>query len=274
ESLNRRLAGDASKFLEQMVNDDAEIRAASIETCSYGDYCDRIAKLALVVEFSAAPLTGSGLIYLKADLVRQLVESFYGGSGNEPADHPADMFTRGEISVASLFCNELLGCLAEVWQPLVDTEHQQLSAHLSSDIIDGIDASDAVICAEFEIEFSAHKFAFHIVWPTSMVASLLPVFEGQKRERDIAQDALWEHAIRSRIMDSIVAISSRVGHSEMTLGAVAELAPGDVIAIDDPRKSTVFVQQVPILEGQFGVHEGHYAIEAKEWLGAAPDNDA
>ena len=274
ESLNRRLASDASKFLEQMVNGDAEIRAGAIQTCSYGEYCDRNSGFALVIEFSAAPLVGSGLIYVNADLVRQLVESVYGGSGNDPADHPADMFTRGEMSVAALFCKELLGSLAEVWRPLVDTEHQQVSVHQSSEIIDGIDNGDLVIDAEFEIEFSGQEFTFHIVWPTSMVISLLPVFEGQKRERDVAQDALWEHAIRSRIMESIVGISSRVGHSQMTLGAVAELAPGDIIDIDDPSTSTVFVKQVPILQGQFGVHEGRYAIEATEWLGSTSSIDA
>ena len=53
----------------------------------------------------------------------------------------------------------------------------------------------------------------------------------------------------------------------MTLGAVAELAPGDVIEIDNPRKTTVFVKNVPVLEGLFGVHEGRYAVEATEWLG-------
>lgn len=274
ERLNRRFASDASKLLEQMVNDDAEITAGAIETCSYGDFCDSNTDFSLVIEFTAKPLMGSGLIYVNAALVRQLVESFYGGSGNEPADHPPDIFTPGETSVASLFCDDLLSTIAEGWRPLVDAEHQQVGVRHSTDVFDGIDNSDNVICADFEIEFCKQQHRFYIVWPMSMLASLLPVFEGQKRERDAAQDARWEQAIRSRITESVVGISSRVGHSQLTLGAVAELAPGDIIDIDDPRKSTVFVKQVPILEGLFGVHAGRYAIEATDWLSPGSANGA
>lgn len=272
QRLNKRLASDASKLAEQFLNAEAEITAGDLDSCSYGEFCDRTPEFSLVVQFSATPLVGSGLIYVNAELVRQMVEAFYGGIGNEPMDHATDIFTRGEISVAALFCSYITKALAEVWRPVADTEHAQVATHLSTDLIDGFDNSDVVICAEFEIEFSSQRHTFRIVWPTSMLASLLPVFEGQKRERDPAQDALWERAIRSRVTDSVVGISSRVGHSELTLRAVAELAPGDIIDIDNPRKSTVFVKQVPILEGLFGVHEGRYAIEATDWLG--PDSQA
>jgi flagellar motor switch protein FliM len=106
------------------------------------------------------------------------------------------------------------------------------------------------------------------------VASLLPVFDGQKRDRDAAEDARWEHSLRSRVTDSIVRISSDVGQTRMTLRAVADLEPGDVINIGSPQKGTVFAQEVPILTGRFGVHEGHYAIEALNWLESEPGSPA
>ena len=62
-------------------------------------------------------------------------------------------------------------------------------------------------------------------------------------------------------------ISSRVGKSKMTVGGVAALEPGDIIDIDNPRLSTLFIKHVPLLNGRFGVHEGKYAIEATDWLG-------
>jgi flagellar motor switch protein FliM len=266
QRLNKRFSSDVSKLAEQMLNAEVEVKAGEVDGCSYGEFCDRNPDFCLVIEFSAKPLPGSGLVYLGLDLVRQLVESFYGGVGNEPANHAPDIFTRGETSVASLFCKDIIRTLAEVWRSIAATEHEQVASHQSTDLIDGFDNSDTVISASFDIDFSNQQHTFHIVWPTSMLASLLPVFEGQKRERDPTQDALWEQSIRSRITDSVVGISSRVGHSELTLGAVAELQPGDVIDIDNPRKSTVFVKEVPILEGLFGVHEGRYAIEAKDWL--------
>ena len=250
-----------------MVGAETEITANGLDTCSYGEFCDSVNDFALVVEFTAKPLAGSGLIYVNADLVRQLVESFFGGEGNEPAEQPNDTFTRGETSVAKLFCRDILNTIADVWGALVDAEHEQVGVHLSTDIIDGFDTSDTVVSADFGLEFFKQRYDFRIVWPANMLTPLLPVFEGQKRERDPAQDALWEQAIRARVTDTVVGISSRVGDRQLTLGAVAELAPGDIIDIENPRASTVSVKQVPILRGQFGVHGGRYAVEATNWIG-------
>ena len=274
EKLNRRFADRAAKLTEQMVSAETEISVGEIEVCSYGEFCDRHKDFAIVVDFTAKPLDGTGLIYVNADLVRHLVESFFGGDGNEPADQPNDTFTRGETGVAKLFCRDMLNTLGNVWHSLVDAEHELGGVHLSTDIIDGFDSSDTVIGSHFGLEFAKQNYEFRLLWPTQMLSPLLPVFEGQKRERDPEQDALWERAIRDRVTDSIVGISSCVGQTELTLGKVAELAPGDIINIADPRSSTVFVKHVPVLKGQFGIHDGHYAVEASEWLGAEAEAGA
>ena len=274
QSLNVRVANRLSKQAEQLVSAETEVTAAGIETSQYGEFCERTGGLSLVVEFSAKPLDGSGLLILNAELVAHLVEAFYGGVDNESTHQVSEFFTRGEISVASLFGKELFGIIEDIWRPVMSTSHTQEATHQNSDIIEGFDASDRVVCAEFEVSFLNNQHTFHVVWPVSMLGPLLPVFEGQKRERDPAQDALWERSLRSRLTESVVGISSRVGKSRMSLGEVARLTAGDVIDIDNPRLSTIFVKQVPVLEGRFGVHEGKYAIEATDWLGSASDVQA
>ena len=274
QRLNARVANDIGRVAEQLVSAEVEVSPAGIEPSQYGEYCERHAGLALNVEFSAEPLDGSGLIVLNADLVGQMVEAFYGGVDNESMHEVSEFFTPGEVSVASLFGKAVIATIAEVWQPVMATQHELVATHQNSDIIEGFDTSDRVVCAEFEISFLNHTQNFQIVWPVAMLAPLLPVFEGQKRERDPAQDALWERALRSRLVNSVVGISSRVGNTRMALGEVARLAAGDVIDIDNPHISTVFVKQVPVLEGRFGVHEGKYAIEATDWLRSSVDSHA
>lgn len=271
QRLNGRVAGRTTKLVELLVNAEVEIAPAGIETCSYGEFCESDSGMSLAIEFSAEPLKGVALIVLGADLVGHLVDAFYGGEGSDGPRPPSDFFTRGELSVAGLFGDTFLETLAEVWRPLMDTSHQRIKAHQNNDIIEGLDSSDPVIVASFDICFLNREDSFRIVWPTAMLAPLLPVFEGQKRERDPAQDALWERSLRTRLTDSVVGICSHVGNSEMTLRAVAELQPGDIIDIEDPQASTVFVKDVAVLAGRFGVHEGKYAVEATHWLTSLAD---
>lgn len=267
QRLNHRVALRCSKLIEQLVSAETEITPSGVESCAYGEFTERGSGLSLLVEFSAQPLEGKAFVALPADLVGHLVEAFYGGFENESTPQLSEFFTRGEISVAALFGNDVINTLAEVWRPVMATEHQRIATHLNTDIIEGLEASDRIICASFDISFLKMQQTFQVVWPMSMLVPLLPVFEGQKRERDPVQDALWERSLRSRLTESVVGISSRVGNAEMTLGQVAELAPGDVINIDNPNVSTIFVNQVPVIKGRFGVHDGKYAVETTDWLG-------
>ena len=274
QSLNRQFASRMAKQAELLLNADAEVTFIQIENCTYSEFSERSAILSLVVEFMPKPLDGSALISLDAATVEHLVETFYGGLGNESAREEPEFFTPGEISVAALFGEAVLAVINEVWQPLAKLSAELGSTHLSTGVIDNVDAGDAVICCEFELEVADQKQTFHILWPVRTVVSLLPVFEGQKRDRDATEDARWGQALRSRVTDSIVNIASTVGSTEMTLGDVAKLEAGDVISISNPQRGTVMAGSVPVLEGRFGVHDGRYAIETTRWLEPDPGSRA
>lgn len=266
QNLNRQFAGRVAKQAEALLNAECSVTFSAVETCTYSDFIEQGNGLSLLLEFSPQPLNGSALINLDAALVEVMVETFYGGIGNDPSQQDSEFFTPGEINVATLFCRSIIAATAEVWKPMVDLSPELLGSHLNSGVIDGVDGSDTVIAADFDITIIDKKQSFQIIWPHSTVASLLPVFDGQKRERDAAEDARWEQSIRARVVDSIVNISSDVGKTQMTLGEITDLTPGDVITIGNPQNSTVFARQVPILEGRFGVHQGRHAVEAKQWL--------
>lgn len=267
QSLNRQFATRFALQAEQLLNAETTVAFNHVANLDYSDFVEKREGLSLVLEFVPKPLNGSALINLNSELVEMLVETFYGGSGNDPARQNAEFYTPGEVNVATLFGNVALAVIADVWQPLSKFTPEMLGDHLSSGVIDCIDGGDAVICAEFDIKIGDAEQHFHILWPLSTVASLVPVFEGQKRERDSVEDARWERSLRSRLKDAVVNISSGVGDTSLTLRQVADLAPGDVINITNPQRGVIFASNVPVIQGRFGVHDGRYAIEAINWLG-------
>lgn len=266
QSLNRQFASRVSKQVELLLNVDANVTFARTSASTYSAACDNGEGLSLIVEFLPKPLDGSAFITLSSETVGDLVETFYGGHSNDPADHQPEFFTPGEVSVAALFGEAILGVVAEVWAPMAKFEPAIAGTHLNGGVVDSIDGGDAVIECIFGLEFGDKRRDFSVLWPLSTVASLLPVFDGQKRDRDPAKDALWQRCWRNGVTDSIVRICSDVGHTRMTLREVADLAPGDVINIGNPKEGTVSASDVPILAGRFGVHDGQYAVETMNWL--------
>jgi flagellar motor switch protein FliM len=122
------------------------------------------------------------------------------------------------------------------------------------------------VATRFEVGFAEGKESFSLVWPLEMGASLIPVFDGRKRERDPATDTRWQKAIRARLPDAVMSLTATVGHAEKQLGELTGLKPGDVIGIDNPRAAWLEAGNRAVLGSRFGVHAGRNAIEITGWM--------
>lgn len=273
QSLNRQFAARMSKQVEVFLNTESDVDFVHVARLLYSEVAESESELSLIIEFSAEPLQGSAFLHLNASAVEMLVETFYGGDGNETRQQAADFFTPGEVNVATLFCKSVLATIADVWQPLEVLTLTVKGAHLSSGVIDTIDAADEVVSSNFSVQIGDTRQEFILTWPVRTVAQFLPVLEGQKRERDLAEDARWAKSIRKHLVPASVEIASGVGRTTMTLRAVAELSAGDVIPISNPEQTIVTSNRIAILKGRFGIHDGRYAIETTGWLRSPPTHE-
>jgi flagellar motor switch protein FliM len=264
--LNQQFTDRMSRRAEQLLNCETDIVASQPSIGLFSDLREQVRDPSLLVEFEAEPLAGTALIYLESELVSHLVESFFGGGDHEAVRQNQTSFTPGETIVSNLFVNEILSTVKDVWESLTEFNPVRTRTRLGTDLIDGVDSSDLVISTDCEMSFLGHRGVFCIVWPVPMVSTLVPVLEGQKRERDPAEDARWHKALHTVIADIVVNVSTCVGGAKLMLGDLVGVKPGDVIDIDNPRKATVFATKVPVLDGRFGVHDGQNAIETVGWL--------
>lgn len=257
-----RLAGHAEALLQH----DLDVSPTGIDVRPWSKYSQQWVEPCVAVVFTAAPLTGHALIVLQADLVGHLVESFFGSEVGIGTATGGSSFTRGELSVSNLFCDVVLSAMRDAWQPLMQFTPARVNTEINLDRVDIARDSDPVIGSGFELSFADHHGVFHVLWPRDTVALLLPSFDGRKGDRDAAEDARWEKAIRTRLADAPMRITTCVGHARHALGNLVALSPGDVIPIESPRFATILAGALPIISGRFGVYEGRNAVEAAAWL--------
>ncbi|MEO1244400.1 MAG: FliM/FliN family flagellar motor switch protein [Pseudomonadota bacterium] len=262
--LNEQLSIRASQVFEGLLGTEVSMQSTGIDVLPFSETGDH-SQVALM-EFALPPLEGPALLLLGAGFLGQLVEAFFGGSTENPPHVGEDGFTAGELKVAALFSRELLGALADAWQSLDNFEPELKGVLQPSDMLELIDASEDVLVCNFDIEFLGEPQYFRIVWPKATLAPVIPALEGQRRDRDPAEDARWNHTLRSSVTDSIVQVSSHIGRAKLSLREIVDLKPGDVIEIDDPRSGKLLAADVAVVKGRFGVHDGRYAMEAQSWL--------
>jgi flagellar motor switch protein FliM len=277
QAINQRFAERLSGHAQSLLQAELDIRPVGLGSRSYGELSGGMSDPVAAIVFEAAPLKGLALVVLREELVSQLVEAFFGGPGDAPSggSNESGTFSAGELSIANLFGNLVLANVQEAWQPLVAFSPTAIRTETSLDHVELGSDDDTVIDTAFEVtigEQGERHGRFHIIWPREMVATLLPAFDGQRRERDAAVDARWAQVIRKRLADVPMKITTRVGHVRLALGDVIALAPGDVIPIGSPRSATVLANSVPVINGRFGIFDGRNAVEASEWL--SPSNPA
>jgi flagellar motor switch protein FliM len=266
--LNQQVADRLSKYTEQLLQCQIRVEPRGIVARSYGEFCEQLAGPSVVTIFEAPPLNGRALIVMEPAMVRHFVDTFFGGSGDAESATSSVAFTPGELSVSTLFANVILSTIKEVWASVTEISPDRIDTDVTIDVVDIVAESDQVLATEFEVSTAETDGVFRILWPEEMIKPLMPAFDGQKIDRDPSNDRMWEMAISRRVADSIVNISANVGHAQMRLGSLINLAPGDVIDIDDPQRATLMARHVPLMGGRFGVHRGQNAVEATNWLDA------
>jgi flagellar motor switch protein FliM len=271
--LNQQLAKQVENFCGSTLNCAVEISPLPPAVRSFSDHSGQMSPVSAVTTFQALPLEGHGLIILEAPAISQLVEAFFGGAQSEALRNTSGTFTPGEMAVCRLFSNSVLAMMQKTWEPLIDMKLERDSTEVGTDLIDDIGATDLVIGNRFEMNFVGSQAAFSLLLPINMIRPLIPVLDGQKRERDIAEDARWEKSIRAQLLQTDIELQAAVGSAQLRLGDLIGLQPGRVISINNPRKATVLAGGVPILAGRFGAHSGHNAIETRNWIEPNMEND-
>lgn len=262
--LNDQLAVKASRSFEKLFNTDVSMRSTDIDVTPYSAF--RFNGRSAVIEFRMGGLEGSALIVLGASLMAQLVEAFFGGSRDNPLRVAETGFTPGELKVASLFGRAFVKALEEAWSSFETLETKVSAVREESEMAEILDPTEHLLVCGFEIEFLADPEAVRLIFPKSLLGPLLPALEGQRRERDPAEDARWQRVLRASVTNAVVQVTSITGEVRLALRDIVDLEPGDVINIDDPRKGQLLAAGVPVLAGRFGVHDGCYAMEASTWL--------
>ena len=79
--LNQQVAERVRRDTEQLLQADLHVTAGELEVRTFGGICERLAGLAAVIVFEAAPLNGRALVVIEPALVRLLVDAFFGGLG-------------------------------------------------------------------------------------------------------------------------------------------------------------------------------------------------
>ncbi len=264
EMINDRFARFLRTTIFNLLRRTAEISVSGVQTIKFSQYAHSLLVPTSLNMVRIRPLRGTGLVVFDPKLVFTLVDNFFGGDGRFYTKIEGRDFTPTEQRVIQMLLTQVLRDMKEAWAMVADVEFEYLSSEMNPQFANIVSPTEVVVVNTFHVELEGGGGDIQLTMPYATIEPLRELLAaGVQSDRKEADDR-WPQSLRHEVRAATVELEATLTETEITLGELISLQPGDVIPIDMPKVITARVEGVPVFNGQFGVSHGNFALKVAE----------
>lgn len=261
EMVNERFARYLRVSIFNMLRRSAEISVRGVEMMKFQEYMRTLHVPTSLNLVGVKPLRGTSLLILNAKLIFNIVDTYFGGSGQFYNRIEGREFTPVETRVIERVRHMVFNDLKEAWNPLMDIEFDFHSMEVNPQFANIVSPSEIVVVNRFGIELEGSEGEIHFTLPYSSVEPIRELLDSGMASDRMEKDERWMKALQEEIRDAEVDLGVELVRRRISLKDLVHIKAGDVIPIKMPETVTVMIERVPCFRGQVGVSSNHYAVK-------------
>jgi flagellar motor switch protein FliM len=127
-----------------------------------------------------------------------------------------------------------------------------------------VSPTEVVVVSTFHVELDGGGGDIQVVYPYSMIEPIRNLLDtGVQSDRgDI--DERWAILLKEELMHAKIDMQALFVEKQVPLSDLINFRAGDIIPIDLPEQVMVLAEELPIIRGQFGEHQGNAAVKVEE----------
>jgi flagellar motor switch protein FliM len=263
EMMNERFARLYRNSLYNLLRRSPAISVGAVQTLKFGEYLHRLHVPTSLNIVRIAPLRGTALVVLSPRLVFCLVDNYFGGRGRHAKIEGRD-FTATESRIIQMFLNAAFADLQEAWGNVIPVKVEYQSSEMNPQFANIVSPTEIVVVTTFRIELEGGTGELHFTIPYAALEPWRELLDAGVQSDRNDNDGRWAQSLREEIEDAEIAVTTRLGTATLSLAALVNLSPGDIVPCDFNGKVTVLAEDVPILRGSFGLSRGQQAVKVEE----------
>ena len=266
ESFCRGLTNYLSAHLHAVI----ECKVLSIEQITYDEFIRSQPNPTIIGLFSLNPLEGTVLMEVSPTLVFTIVDRLLGGNGQasgQITEKNRDL-TEIERTIIEHRLIQIIELIEESWSEVYAIKPQFVSMETNPLFSQIVAPNEMIVLITIEVRVALAVGMIHLCIPCLVLEPILDKLSTYFRfstQEKVATPELVQ-AIRKKIEWAKVDMVAFLGHSEILVRDLLDLAKGDVIplnqSVNDP---------LPIYVGEFmkfrsipGLHGEHHAVQITE----------
>jgi len=263
EMINERFARLFRISLYNLLRRSPEIGVGPVQLKKYSDYVHTLHVPSSLNMVKINPLRGTALIALSPKFVFAVVDNFFGGTGRH-AKIEGREFTATEQRIIHMLLRSIFVDLREAWSNVFDIELEYLQSEINPHFATIAAPSEIVVATSFHVELDGAGGDVHITMPYAMIEPLRELLDAGVQSDRMEHDERWMHCLREEIEDAEVELTVLLGRTQLSLAELLNLKAGDVLPCDFNGKVTLYVEDVPVFRGTYGISRGQQAVKVEE----------
>ena len=269
EIINERFARLFRIGLFNFMRRSAEISVGPVRVQKYSEFIRNLVVPTNLNMVQVKPLRGTALFIFDPNLVFLVVDSLFGGHGRFHTRVEGREFTQTEHRIIQRMLEVVFENYAKSWHPVHPVQFEFMRSEMHTQFANIATPNEVVVTTTFTIELANVSGDFHVCIPYAMIEPIRDLLYSSLQGDHMEADKRWVRLLSRQVQAAEVELVAHLGQARLTLAQVNGLKVGDVIPLDIPAELTAEVDGVPVMECNYGVFNGQYALRVQRMVNSS-----
>lgn len=266
EIINERFARLLRIGLFNFIRRTVDIAVGSVRVIKFSEFVRNLVVPTNLNMVHFKPLRGTALMVFEPNLIFLIVDNLFGGDGRHHSRVEGRDFTETEQRIIRRLLDVVFEEYEKSWKPIYPISFEFIRSEMNPQFASIATPNEVVVCVSFDLDLGGHGGEFHICVPYSMVEPIRDILYSSLQGEQMETDKRWVKSLSKQIQGAEVELVAQLGQTRVTFEQILSMQTGDVIPISIPKTIYAQVGDVPVMECQYGVLNGQYALKVAAML--------
>ncbi len=262
ELIHDRFARQFRTSLSKFLGRTTFANVGGIEMIKFGLFMKKLPLPSSLHIFRMPPLTGYALMVVSSPLVFGIIDSLFGGSGQNRVKIEGREYTPIEIRLVGKVVMMALDVLKDAWAPIHPVDFVYVRSEFNPLAVAIVPPTDVVITVSIEVELEQETTTLTICTPYSTIeplrGKLATGFQSTRLEVDTGVAKRMEVSVKQTLANMSVQLAT----GSLKAKEFMALKKGDIVTLDaNPTdEAMVMIEGTPKFYGYIGSFRGNRAV--------------
>lgn len=263
ELVGNGIASSFASGLSDVLQLPFQGEAQGIRRLAYQDCLSSLGNTCVIQETSMSPLPGKAWFCMDTSVISAIVESYFGGDGQVAELSTPRALSHTELRVLKHILGAVVVAIDSGWA-IVKPVQTAVVRQVPIKRLINTARQPIMVVNDMSLKHGNAELPYQLIYPYDMLEPLGAQLEAELEEV-VTQDSLFSTGLRRELMLCELEIRGVLAESQITLGKLLELKPGDFIPLRDLQNVSFKSNNMPLFDAHVGSSNGRVSASLSRW---------